>query len=222
MLERYGFYLLILGFLVGCAGWLWLVVAAFKVRWFWGVGVLLFPPLALFFVYKHYSNARRPLLVLLLAGLIFATPYGLSYYQSNFGKLTPYEQVVNGELRITLTDVPGFDYSTLQSRPDVIVLQMANADVTDSTLGYLSGMGQLRSLDLNGTQVTDEGLKALAKLPRLEELRLARTHITDEGFRQHLASKESLRRLDLTGTAVAGKTKREWKNARPAEREYVD
>jgi hypothetical protein len=222
MLERYGFYLLIIGFLVGCIGWLWLVVVAFKVRWPWGLAVLFFPPSALIFVPVHYSRARRPLLVLVLAGLIFATPYGLSYYDRKFGKLKPYEQVVDGELRVTLTDVPAFDYSSLQFRPDIVVLQMANPDVTDKTLDYLSGMHELRSLDLNGTQLTDEGLKCLTGLPRLQELRLARTRITDSGFVKYLAPKESLRRLDLTGTAVKGKTKRDWKKAKPAEREYVD
>jgi hypothetical protein len=222
MLERYGFYLLILGFLAGCIGWFWLVVAAFKVRWPWGVAVLVFPPGALIFVPRHYPSAKRPLLVLVLAGLIFATPYALSYYERKFGKLAPYEQIVAGELRITVTGVPAFDYSTLQSRPDVVVLQMANPDVTDETLDYLAGMAQLRNLDLNGTQITDEGLKRLADLPRLQELRLARTRITDAGFLTHLAPKESLRRLDLTGTAVKGKTKRDWKKAMPADREYVD
>jgi hypothetical protein len=222
MLERYAFYLLILGSLVACIGWLWLIVAAFKVRWLWGLAVLFFPPSALLFVLRHFSSAKRPLFALVLAGLIFATPYALSYYDRNFGKLTPYEQVVAGELRITLTDVPAFDYSTLQSRPDVVVLQMANADVTDQTLDYLSGMRHLRNLDLNGTHITDDGLRRLADLPRLQELRLARTQITDAGFRQYLAPKESLLRVDLTGTAVTGKTKREWKKAKPAEREYVD
>jgi hypothetical protein len=186
------------------------------------MAVLVFPPSAPLFVPKHYLSARRPLLVLLIAGLIFATPYGLGYCERRFGNLSPYEQIVNGEVRITLTDVPAFDYSSLQSRPDVVVLQMANHDVTDQTLNYLLGMDQLRNLDINGTQVTDEGLKCLANLPRLQELRLARTRITNDGFVKYLAGKESLLRLDLTGTAVKGKTKRDWKKARPAEREYVD
>jgi hypothetical protein len=222
MLEQYAFYLLLLGVSIGCISWLWLIVAAFKTRWPWGVAVLLFPPSALIFVSVHFRRARGPLLVLVLAGLIFATPYGLSYYERKFGKWAPYEQVVNGEVRLTLTDVPAFDYSSLQSRSDVVVLQMANADVTDQTLDYLSNMSQLRNLDLNGSQITDEGLKRLVKLPRLQELRLARTQITDDGFRQYLAPKESLLRLDLTGTAVKSKTKRDWKKANPTEREYVD
>jgi hypothetical protein len=62
----------------------------------------------------------------------------------------------------------------------------------------------------------------VAALPQLKTLRIARTKITDEGFREHLFSKESLVHLDLTGTGVNGKTKREWKKQKPDAREYVD
>src|SRR5437764_486641 len=86
-----------------------------------------------------------------------------------------------------------------RSWPEVVVLQMANADVNDETLMFLRGMNQLRELDLNGTQVTDAGLPLLAALPQLKELRLARTKISDEGFRQYVASREALTKLDLTG-----------------------
>ena len=82
-------------------------------------------------------------------------------------------------------------------------------------------MNQLRELDLSDTKVTDEGLAVLAELPHLEELRLARTAITDAGFQKHLSGKTSLRKLDLTGTKVKGKTKREWKKAKEG-REYLD
>jgi hypothetical protein len=134
----------------------------------------------------------------------------------------PYEQIVDGELRITLTGLKDFDYATLKEKPQTVVLQMANADVDDQTLEHLKGMAQLRELDLNGTRVTDRGLAVIATLPVLKTLRVARTKISDEGFRTHLFAKESLERLDLTSTEVKGKTKREWKKQRPAEREYVD
>jgi hypothetical protein len=222
MLERYGFYLLALGFAMGCVGWFWLVVEAFKVRVLWGLLVLFFPPSAILFVPLHVRRVLRPLFVLVLACLVSAAPYGLSYYERNFGTLKPYEQRVDGELRITLTGLRDFDYSTLVSRPDVAVLQMANADVTDEALHYLSRMGALRKLDISNSQVTDEGLKSLAELPQLQEIYLARTKITDEGFRKYLAPRESLLHVDLTGTAVKGKTKRDWKKSGPAGREYVD
>jgi Leucine Rich repeat len=222
MLERYGFYLLALGVAIGAVGYLWLVAVAFKQRVGWGVGLLLLPPLALLFLGRHSRKARGPVLVIALSGLVVATPYGLGYYERHFAKLGPHEQLVDGELRITLTGLQDFDYASLRSRPDVAVLQMANPDVDDQTLEHLRGLEHLRSLDLSGTRVTDEGLRVLAGLPRLQELRLARTKITDEGFQEHLGPKESLLKLDLTGTEVKGKTKRDWKKARPAERDYVD
>ncbi len=98
---------------------------------------------------------------------------------------------------------------------------MANPNVTDETLNYLRGMDRLRELDLNDTQVSDAGLAVVAELPRLEQLRLARTNITDAGFQKYLGAKESLLKLDLTGTDVKGKTKRDWKKAKTG-REYLD
>jgi hypothetical protein len=221
MLEAYGLWFLVAGLFLGIVGYLWLVVIAFKQRILWGLGLLIFPPLALFFIARHFRLARGPVVVMLLAAVLFATPYGMSYYAEHFVPLAPHERMVDGELRITLTGLKGFDYAALASRPDTRVLQMANEDVTDRTLEYLKDMTQLYSLDLNGTQITDEGLRILARLPRLRELRLARTKITDEGFTESLAAKESLLKLDLTGTAVKGKTKRDWKKALP-QREYVD
>jgi hypothetical protein len=222
MVEQYGFYLLILGAVLGATGSLWLLVVAFKERLLWGLALLLFPPAAVLFVPLHLRKAAGPLAVLLLAGVVFAAPYGLSYYQRHYVKLGPHERVVDGELRITLTGLTGFDYSSLQTRRETVVLQMANEDVDDRTLEYLRGMDRLRTLDLNGARVTDEGLRVLAELPRLQELRLARTKITDEGFQKYLGPKESLRKVDLTGTGVKGKTKRDWKKRKPEEREFVD
>jgi hypothetical protein len=222
MLEKYGFYLLALGVALGVIGYLWLLVRAFKTRFLWGLGMLLCPPLALVFIGRHFPRAKWPLITMLVAGVVFATPYGMSYYERHFMPLGPHERIVDGELRITLTGLEDFDYAALESRRATAVLQMANADVDDRTLEYLKGMDQLHTLDLNGTQVTDAGLEVLAGLPALRELRLARTKISDEGFKKHLAAKESLLKVDLTGTAVKGKTKRDWKNARPRERDYVD
>jgi hypothetical protein len=222
MLEQYGLYFLIAGVALGGIAWLWLLVVAFKQRFLWGLGLIVFPPLALLFVARHFRKARRPLLVLVVAALIFATPYGMSFYAQHFMPLGPHERRVDGELRITLTGLKDFDYSTLAGRRDVAVLQIANEDVDDRTLEYLKGMDQLYSLDLNDTRVTDKGLDIVAGLPRLRELRLARTKITDEGFKKYLASKESLRKIDFTGTEVKGKTKRDWKKEKPEERDYVD
>jgi Leucine-rich repeat (LRR) protein len=95
---------------------------------------------------------------------------------------------------------------------------MANPDVTDATLAFLKGFDRLKELDVSDSQITDEGLKLLASLPVLESLRLKNTKITDAGFRDALAAKESLQRLDLTGTPVDRETVDVWRKARPGRR----
>ncbi len=175
MLEAYGLWILVGSVVLGTIGYLWLVVRAFKQRLVWGLGLLIFPPLALFFSVRHFRRARGPILDMLVAALAFATPYGMSYYAEHFVKLGPHERRIDGEVCITVTGLKDFDYAALLWRPDTAVLQMANEDVTDRTLEYLKDMNQLHSLDVSGAQITDEGLRILAELPRLRELRLART-----------------------------------------------
>jgi hypothetical protein len=221
MLEAYAFFVLLAGLVVGVVGFFWLVIRAFKASKLWGVVSLVFPPFAIVFALTHFRRSIAPLIVFLLSGILLGAPYAINYYNEKFVNLGPREKIVNGELHITLTGWDGTDYSFLGNKRAVVVLQMANPDVTDETLNYLRGMDRLRELDLNDTQMTDEGLTVVAGLPRLEELRLARTKISDEGFRKHLEAKESLLKLDLTGTKVKGKTKRDWKKAK-AGRDYLD
>ena len=222
MLEKYAMYVIALGALLGVVGFIWLIVRAFRQRRLWGVALIVFPPAALLFILRHFRKAAGPVCMLLLAGVVVAAPYAVNYYERHFVPLKPYEQVVDGELRITLTGLKDFDYATLREKPQVVVLQMANPDVDDRTLENLKGMDHLAELDLNGTQITDEGLAIVAALPQLKTLRIARTKITDEGFHKHLFSKQSLEHLDLTGTEVKSKTKRDWRKQKPDAREYVD
>jgi len=221
MLEKYSFYVLLLSLALAVVGVVWLLVVAFKERVLWAFAVLFVLPAPLVFVMLHWHKARLPVFVLLLAGLLGAATGGVNYYNEHFMVKGPREKQVEDEQHITLTGWSETNYSFLQSKPHVVVLQMANPDVTDETLNYLRGMDQLRELDLNDTKVTDKGMAVLAELPRLEDLRLARTAITDEGFQKHLAAKESLRKLDLTGTKVKSKSKRDWKSAK-AGRECLD
>lgn len=221
MLEKYGFYILAAGVLIGMVGYVWLLVRAFRESKLWGVAAL-FPPLGLLFLLLKRRKLGGPAFILGLSAVTIAAPYAVSFYERHFIPLAPYEQRVDGELRITLTGLKDFDYSALKDKREVVVLQMANEDVTDDTLDYLKEMDQLRKLDVNGSRITDPGLARIAELPKLQELYIGRTKITDEGFRKHLGDKETLLKLDLTGTAVKSKTKRAWKNAKPGEREYVD
>lgn len=132
--------------------------------------------------------------------------------------LGPREKIVSNERHVSLTAWDGTDYSFLASKPDIVVLQMANADVSDQTLSLLAKMAQLRELDLNDSSITDAGLAMLAELPNLETLRLRGTKITDAGFRETLLSKTSLKQLDLRQTAVSAETISEWKSAGESRR----
>lgn len=221
MLEEYAFFVLLAGLVVGTVGFFWLLIVAFKVSKLWGFSSLLFPPFAIVFVLTHFRKSVAPLVVFLISGVLLGAPYALNYYNEKFVQLGPREKNVNGELHITLTGWDGSDYSFLEQKRSLVVLQMANPNVTDDALLYLRGMDRLRELDLNDSHVTDEGLSVVAGLPRLEELRLARTPISDEGFRKYLSAKESLLKLDLTGTKVKNKSKREWKKAK-AGRDYLE
>lgn len=199
MLERYGFYTIAAGGLAAMIALVWLMVR--KVRKRPTVG---------------------PIRLLIAAAVLIAVPYGLAFYERNFVPLQPYEQIVDGELRITLTGLQGFEYAKLADRPEVVVLQMANPDVTDATLQHVRSLTKLRRLDVGNSQITDAGLATIAALPALEELNLGHTKITDAGFQQHLVPQASLRKLDLTATEVKGKSKRDWKNKQPDRRDYVD
>jgi hypothetical protein len=128
------------------------------------------------------------------------------------------DKLVNGQRHLTLTGWDRKDYSILAQKRDVVVLQMANPDVTDQTLELLKDMKVLQKLDLNDTQVTDAGLKILKDLPALATLWLARTKITDQGFRDALFDKDSLMQLELSGTSVSRETAQAWHDAKSGRR----
>src|SRR5262245_54401966 len=118
-METYAFYVLAASVALAVVAYCWLIVRAFRVRWFWGLGSLL-PPIGLWFSLRHHARARGPLLLFFLACLLFAAPYCISYYERHFMPLAPYEQIVDGERRLTLTGLQGFDYAGLASQRDVV------------------------------------------------------------------------------------------------------
>ena len=75
------------------------------------------------------------------------------------------EKIVDGQRHLTLTGWDRKDYSILKLKPDVVVLQMANPDVTDESLESLQEMKALQELDLSGTQVTDAGSRSSRTFP---------------------------------------------------------
>jgi hypothetical protein len=208
-------YVLVAGVALFAIGLFWLIVAAFRVKWYWGLAVLLFPPIGLIFALRIHvrKEAAWPLVFLAVGLVVGAAP--IAYNRFLPIDLGPHESMVDNELHITLTKWDRKDYSVLGARPGAVVVQMANPDVTDQTLTYLRGMKRLRELDLNGTQVSDEGLRELEGLLDLATLRLKNTKITDAGFQKWLAARESLMLIDLRGTKVSKETGKTWKAARP-------
>lgn len=215
--ERIGFPLIITGLALLVLGYLWLLVRGFRTDKRWGFALLIPPwfPQAGAFALRHRKPARGPILMLFVGLLLFSTPFILNFANRYLLDLGPLENRVNGELHLTLTGWDRKDYDTvLGARPDVVVLQMANADVNDETLKCLEGLDKLRELDLNETQISDKSLPLIARLPQLESLRLRRTRITDQGFQTYIVPIETLRELDLRGTQVKSATVRTWTKGR--------
>jgi Leucine-rich repeat (LRR) protein len=199
-------------------GWVFLVllVTAFRTRFWWGLVVFVFPPVGLVFILRHPHRSVVASTMLFACVLLAAGPPVVNRLLPI--DLGPLERTVGGELHLTLTGWDRKDYSVLRQKPHVVVLQMANPDVEDQTLGYLAGMDRLRELDLNGSKVTDAGLKELRSLPNLESLRLKDTAVTDAGFRESLGAMGSLKQLDLRGTRVSREVVQAWKAAKPGWR----
>jgi Leucine Rich repeat len=162
---------------------------------------------------RHQLSAILLPAILAMSVLVAVTPALYTLYVPL--DLGPLEMMVEGQRHLTVTGWDRKDYSFLRLKPDIVVLQMANPDVTDSTLENLKGLKNLKELDLSDTQITDAGLLALKDLPALEALRLARTKITDQGFRTALLSKESLLKLDVQKTGVRAETIKDWREKNP-------
>ena len=199
--------------IVACA-WIWLLIRAFRERLAWGWASLFLPPVGVAFAARHPRRGAAPLILMLLAVLVATVP--AVYILCVQVDLGPRDKIVGGEPPChAASGWDRNDYSVLRLIPDVSVLQMANADVTDHVVEVLRGMKNLKELDLNGTQVTDSGLGIIHDLPALATVRLARTKITDKGFRDNLATKESLMQLDLQHTQVSRNTAKAWRAANP-------
>lgn len=216
-MESFFPYIFLTGLVLLVLGALWLVVAAFRTRIWWGLGILLFPPTALVFFAKHSTRSLIPSLLMFCGILMTAGPN--IYLKMRPVDLGARPNIVNGELHLTLTGWDKKDYSFLHDHPNVVVLQMANPDVTDRTLDELKAMKDLRELDLNDTKVTDAGLKTIREsFPKLESLKLSHTAVTDEGLTGSLTPMESLKNLNLRGTKVTGEAVKAWKDAKSGRR----
>lgn len=218
--EQTGFFILVGGLVLVAVGYLLLVVRAFCTSTWWGLAALLFAPLGgLIYAGAHWRRALFPLAVVLLGGLVAASPIVIN-------RLVPVKKeeiknVTTGETDLTVTGLTGYDYASLRTKTDLTVLQMANPDVTDATVEHLRGLTHLKRLDLSDTAITDASLPLLSALPALEDVKLARTKVTDDGVKKLLAEAKRLRAIDVRGTDVKTATLRDWKNADKDNRNYL-
>jgi len=209
--------MLLAGALLVVLAYLWLTARAVGVSKWWRIGYL--PPLSLLYLLSGSRRVLAPLLLMLFGAGLVATPFLMTHYVQPLWR-NPWEKTVDGELHVTLTGLTDFDYKSLQHRPPIAVLQMANPDVNDATLDFLADQSQIYELDLNDTQITDAGLAKLQSLPKLKTLRLKNTKVTDDGFKQFLAPRDELIELDVRETDIPGATLRNWKKAK-AERKFL-
>jgi len=206
--------LFLTGLPITLLGLAWLLFTAYRVSLKWGLlTTLLYPAMILPHTWKHWPKTKPPALTVLF-GLVLMTipPVYTRFMPVDLGE---YDQMVAGERHLTLTGWNKTDYSVLAARPDTVVLQMANADVTDETLRYLAALKQLRELDLSDTKVTDAGLAKLSENPKLETLRLSRTAIGDPAFDAALDKLPALKQLDVSASKVTPERAQKWMDAGP-------
>jgi hypothetical protein len=183
-----------------------------------GVGVVVLA--GLWFLVRLFRTPRRlwlPIMLGLVGLAITATPVIYTRVVETID-LGEREQIVDGELHLTLTGWDRDSYEFLAYKRDIAVLQMANADVTDATLAFLKGQVRLKTLDLNDSQVTDQGLAILAEVKSLESMKLRGTKVTDAGLQQLFDSLPKLKQLDLRQTSVSSELIDSWKAAQPGRR----
>lgn len=211
---QYAYPLLLAGLAVAALGALWLVVRAIRDYRWW----MVFAPVTLpVYIIQRIRRAVAPFVVIAIGLVVAAAPAAIDRMIPI--DLGPRDKFVDGERHLTLTGWDRTDYADyLRQKPDTVVLQMANPDVTDDTLALLADMTQLRRLDISHSQVTDDSLWRLTALPALRELYLTGTKVTDKGMREALAQHPALKMLDVRQTAVTAAAVSEWRKAQPGRR----
>lgn len=224
MSELIGAWILLAGTLLVAGALLGLVVRAFQTRVLLGFLTLLTFPLGpVVFGILYFGKVRGLMLLLVFGILLGGVPFAAQLGQEAIFGLGERERIVDGERYLVLTGWDREGYSILQEKPDIVVLEMGNPNVTDETLLLLAPLEKLRELTLNDTAITDAGLGALRKLPSLETLRLARTKITAAGVKAFLADPPArLLNIDVTGNQIPASALRKWRNADPEKRRYLN
>jgi len=210
MSEQFGVVLIFAGLAAATGGGLWVAVRS----------------LAVLLGRRTIRQLLVPMAVLAGGLVLGAMPFAAQHLSLAIYGLGERERVIDDERAVVLTGWDRDDYAVLAGKQDVVILEMANPDVTDDTLALLRDLPRLRELTLNDSAITDAGLEVLAGLPSLETLRIARTGVTAEGVARFLeAPPARLRRLDVSGNGIPAGPLRRWKDAAGAgegERAYVN
>ena len=186
------------------------------------LGALLALPLLIFGWQTLRKSSRKPAWIMILGWVLLATAFGTNRLLPRLLPRGPHENIVDGQLHLTLTGWNGKNYDLLRYRQNAVVLQMANPDVTDETVKLLlpdplvgdEGMKDLIELDLGHSRVTDQGLIYLQSLPKLAKLKINDTKITPEGVKAFLNTKTGMLEIDVRGLQVDNDFLWEWKQAK--------
>ena len=77
-MDIIGGLLILLGLILFVIGGFWFLVAAFRESVLWGLACLFVPIVSLFFLIVHWSKARRPFFLQLLAFALFLVGFLIS------------------------------------------------------------------------------------------------------------------------------------------------
>src|SRR5262245_23977591 len=133
---------------------------------------------------KQHKASIRPLVVLLLvAGLVAA------------------DEAEDRAIAVIEKLGGSFVRDEKKAEQPVVMVRLADTQVTDAGLKELAALKQLEVLSLERTNVTDAGLKELAALKQLQALILRGTKVTDAGLKE-LAALKQLQALILERTNV--------------------
>ena len=69
-MDTFGFILMMVGYLIGIIGGIWLLVVAFQQSLGWGLGCLLLPIVSIVFAIMYWDDAKVPFLTSLAGGVL--------------------------------------------------------------------------------------------------------------------------------------------------------
>jgi len=152
--------------------------------------------------YRQHAAIRE---IERLGGMVVTREVGPAWLRAWVGdnRMRLLEDVVAVQLDLCSTVTDG-DLAQLRAFPWLEDLVLTgDSSLTDAGLRHLSGLTNLRALNLESTAITDAGLAELNRLTALEHLSLMGTGVTDAGTGQ-LAALTNLKQLELTSTNVTG------------------